>query len=52
MPQRILNKRHDHTFQVITELLERVAVNNLTSEEKSPNCVTSSGNVDFDDNTF
>ena len=50
MPQRILNKRHD--FQVITELLERVAVNNLTSEDKSPNYVTSSKNADFDDNNF
>ena len=52
MPQRILNKRHDYTFQVITELLERVAVNNLTSEDKSPNYVTSSKNADFDDNRF
>ena len=52
MPQTILNKRHDYTFQVITELLERVAVNNLTSEDKSPNYVTSSKNTDFDDNSF
>ena len=40
MPQRILNKRHDFTFQVITELLESVPVNNLTCENKSPNYVT------------
>ena len=49
-------KRHDHTFQVITELLERVTVNNLTSEDKSPNpapnYVTSSKIADFDDNSF
>ena len=45
MPQRILNKMHDYTFQVITELLERVSVNNLTSEDKSPNYVTSSKNA-------
>ena len=46
MPQRILNKRHDYTFQVITELSERVTVNNLTSEDKSPNYVTSSKHGD------
>ena len=52
MPQRILNKSRDYIFQVITELLERVAVNNLTSEDKSPDYVTSSKNADFDDNSF
>ena len=52
MPQRILNKRHDYTFQVITELLEIVIVNSLTSEDKSPSYVTSSKNTDFDDNSF
>ena len=52
IPQRILNKRHDYTFQVIIELSERVPVNNLTSEDKSPNHVTSSKNADFDDNSF
>ena len=45
-------KRHDHTFQVTKEMLERVAVNNLTSEDKSSNCVTSGKNADFDDNRF
>ena len=39
MSQIILNKRHNYTFQVITELPESVAVNNLTSEDKSPNHV-------------
>ena len=39
MPQRILIKRHDDNFQVIREVLKRVAVNNLTSEDKSPNYV-------------
>ena len=52
MPQKTLNKRHDYTFQVITELSERVAVNNLTSEDKSPNYVTGSKNADFDDSSF
>ena len=52
MPQRILNKKHDYIFQVITELLERVAANSLTSEDKSPNYVTSSKNANFDDNSF
>ena len=45
-------KKHHHTSHVITELLERVAVNNLTSEDKSPNYVTRSKNADFDDNSF
>ena len=52
MPQRILNERHDYTFQVITELLERVAVNNLTREDKSSDYVASSKNEDFDDSSF